>query len=197
MKQPAKKWTDEELIAAILGTEAQREMAFTYLYKWSGWKEWVVAHVLANDGDKQEGDEVFQRSVIFFDEKIRHGLFRGESTLQTFFIGIAKRVWFNEKRKKKPSSESMPEQPDPAADIEKMLLTKERERIVHEIIAHLTETCRKVFPLYMLSRTNKKIAEELGLKDEETAKKYAHRCREQFRKFVLQREWLRKLLNIK
>src|SRR5262245_60376196 len=120
------EWTDEMLKAAILGSEAQRETVFSYLYRKSGWQQWVIRYVKADGGDTEDGHEVFQESIIWFDQNIRWGRFEGKSTLQTYFYGIVKKVWVNWKRKFRPSSGQMPEYPDPSGEIEKTLLDKER-----------------------------------------------------------------------
>ncbi len=195
MKQ-ATKWTDDNLKSAILGNPVQREAAFSYLYLQSGWREWVIRHVGKNGGDTNKGKDVFQEGVILFDRNLRLGVFKDGSTLQTYFYGIAKWVWFNILRTR-GRIVSIPDIPELAGvDMETMILEEERKRAISWIISQLSETCRKVLPLYMLSHTNAEIAKELDLSSPEMAKKYIHRCREQFRKFVMQREWLRKLLNI-
>ncbi|MFN0217152.1 MAG: RNA polymerase sigma factor [Saprospiraceae bacterium] len=195
MKQ-ATEWTDDKLKSAILGNVAQREAAFSYLYQQSNWREWVIAHVLKEGGDKQDGADVYQESVILLDRNIRQGRYEGGSTLRTYFYGIAKWGWFNLLRTRRRIV-SIPEIPELAGvDMETLILEEERKRAISWIILQLSETCRKVLPLYMLSHTNAEIAQELDLSSPEMAKKYIHRCREQFRKFVMQQEWLRKLLNI-
>lgn len=195
MKHPT-EWTDEMLKTAILGVEAQRQAAFIYLYKEPGWREWVIRHVEKNGGDTNDGKDVFQETVIVFDRGIREKRFQGNVRLQTYFYGIAKWVWFNILRTRKRIM-SIPEISElTGVDVEAMILGEERKRAIFWIISQLSETCRKVLPLYLLSRTNEEIAKELGLSSPELAKKYNYRCREDFKKFVMEREWLRKLLSI-
>lgn len=181
------EWTDEKLLAAIRGGSAEREAAFVYIYKDSGWRPWVLHHVRTNDGYEEDGKEVFTLTAALFDEKLRKPDFVLRSTLRTFFYGLAKGVWFNVKRKRRPPSEPMPDGPDHDSDIEKMLLTEERKRFIHGIIGKMDKTCRELLPLWMLSFTNKEIAQELGLTSEERAKNYTYRCREKFKEFLKRR----------
>lgn len=184
MKHPT-KCTDEELKAAILGTPAQREAAFICLYsKEAGWRSWVIGHVKSHSGNDQDGEDVFQESVILFDKGIRSGMPRSNVKLRTYFYGVAKWVWFNILRKQK-RIEYIPEIPELAGeDIEKLILEEERKRIIYGIIAQMDDTCRKLLPLWMRSYANEEIAKELGLSSEELANKYAYRCREKFKKFL-------------
>lgn len=178
------KWTDEKLLAAIRGTTAEREEAFIYIYKHSGWRQWVIWHVQTRDGNEPDAKDVFQLSVPIFDRILLRDDFEKRSTLQTLFYKIAKQVWFNQLRKRKPLSEYRPDEPDPDADIEITFLTEERKRLIHAIIGKMDKTCRKLLPLWMLSYTNKEIAQELGLSSDKLAKKYADRCRKKFKKFL-------------
>lgn len=196
MKQES-EWTDDKLIAAILGSRMEREAAFIYVYnKETGWLKWVIGHVKANGGGEQDGEDVFQESVVLFDRGIREGRFKGGVRLQTYFFGIAKWVWFNILRKKKRIV-SIPEIPELyGMDIEEMILEDERKRVIDMIIEKLGKKCKQAFALYKLGHTMEEIAPALGLKNANQAKKRLQRCRDKFKDLVKQNIWLQKLLNI-
>lgn len=189
--------TDEEMIAALLGAMPEREQFFIYLYERSGWRKWLVNYVCMEGGNEQAGEDVFQETVILFDRNIREGRFKGGSALKTYFLGIGKQYWFNRQRGIKPVSlEQRPEQTHQETP-EHVFLTAERLRIVNDILDNIGTHCKKVLSLYKLSLSNEEIARELGLSNPELAKKYAYRCREKFRAYVLGRKEIIEHLDVR
>ncbi|MCE7926716.1 MAG: sigma-70 family RNA polymerase sigma factor [Haliscomenobacteraceae bacterium CHB4] len=187
LKNPA-SFTDDQIIQALLGSEQQREMVFAYIYRSSGWREWVVRHVAGEGGDEPAGEDVFQETLILFDRNIREGRFSRESALQTYFLGIAKQYWFNRRRNIRPVPLA-PDYDQPVSENpERIALQHERQNMIEQIIHHLGDHCKKVLELYKLSLSNEEIAQELGLSSPEMAKKYTYRCREKFKAFVLDRK---------
>lgn len=196
MKLPT-EIADAQVIQALLGTVRQREEIFAYLYRSSGWREWIVRHVSYEGGDESAGEDVFQEALILFDRNIREGRFSKESSLQTYFLGIAKQWWFNRRR----NIRAVPLSPDydqPVADNpEHIALRQEQQDIIGQILSNLGDHCKKVLELYKLSLTNEEIARELGLSSPEMAKKYAYRCREKFKAFVLGRKDILEHLDVR
>lgn len=195
MKNPPAR-SDEQIIQALLGSVRQREELFAYLYRASGWREWVVRHVCHEGGDEPAGEDVFQETLILFDRNIREGRFREDSGLQTYFLGIAKQYWFNRRRNIRP--QSLPaeyDRPDHHHP-EHITLQNERQHMINQILQVIGEHCKKVLELYKLSLSNEEIARELGLSSPEMAKKYTYRCREKFRAYVLGRPDIREQLDL-
>lgn len=186
LKQPAGP-TDEQILQALLGNAQQREAIFAYLYRLSGWRAWVLRHVQQEGGDAPAGEDVFQETLILFDRNIREARFQGNSSLKTYFFGIAKQYWFNRRRNIRPSS-LPPEYDRPDNNHpEQLALQNERQTMINDILNLLGDHCKRVLGLYKLALSNEEIAAELGLSSPEMAKKYTYRCREKFRAFVLGR----------
>lgn len=155
-----------------------------------------MRHVSYEGGDEPAGEDVFQEVLILFDRNIREGRFSKESSLQTYFLGIAKQWWFNRRRVARPVPLS-PEYDQPVHDNpERMALRQERQDMIEHILSNLGEHCKKVLELYKLSLSNEEIAQELGLSSPEMAKKYTYRCREKFKAFVLGRKDILEHLDI-
>lgn len=190
--------TDDQIISALLGLEEHRNEIFKYLYISSGWRNWVIEHVRQNGGDDGEGEDVFQETVILFDRNIREGNYKSNSTLKTYFLGIAKQYWFNKKRSRKNhlpladvSDDSQIESP------ESLFLNEEKRNIMNQILATLGTQCREILSLYKLSFSNQEIADKLNLTNQELAKKYTYRCREKLRAFLATRKDLMSYFNVK
>lgn len=189
--------TDEAITQLLHGNVSQRESLFKYLYEDSGWRSWLVQYICKENGDVQAAEDVFQETLILFDRNIRENRFQGGSSLQTYFLGIGKQYWFNRQRGiKHQPLEQQPEQPHQETP-ENLYLTTERQNTIHEIMEQIGEHCKKVLSLYKLSLSNEEIARELGLSSPELAKKYAYRCREKFKTYVLTRKDIMELLDIK
>lgn len=58
----------------------------------------VIAQVCANGGNREDGADIFQEAVLIFIEKVKTGIFRGESSIKTFLIAIARNMWLFELR---------------------------------------------------------------------------------------------------
>lgn len=190
---------EKEILAALLGSEANRREAFNWIFKKSGWREWVVQHVRQHDGDEQMGEDVFQETTILFDRNLREGRFRGESSVRTYFFGIAKQHWFNRRRslRKIEALENQQFADVQGESSEQIFEQEERRLTVESILQAIGEHCQRVLALYKLSFSNEEIARELGLSSPELAKKYAYRCREKFREFVVSRPDLVAFFNLK
>lgn len=191
--------TDDAIISALLGTIAQREAVFKYLYgNSSGYKSWVINHICTNQGDLANAEDVFQECLILLDRNIRENIFERNGSIKTYFFGIVKQYWFNQKRKmNKVINQEIPETQDFSYDIEGSLYYEEKKDLINEILTQIGGKCRQILSLYKLSLSNTEIAAELGLSSPEMAKKYTYRCREKFKAFVLKRSHLINLLSIK
>lgn len=189
--------SDEQIKNALLGSTVQREQLFAWLYRASGWREWVLQHVNAEGGDQAAGQDVFQETLILFDRNLREGRFQGNSSLKTYFLGIAKQYWFNRRRNIRPST--LPDHYDvPNTETpEYIALSEERQNLVNKILAVIGDHCRKVLSLYKLSLSNEEIAQELGLSGPDMAKKYTYRCREKFKAYVLAQKDMLEQLDIR
>lgn len=168
-----------------------------YLYRDSGWRSIVINHVLNESGNVEDGEDVFQETVILFDRNIRNGTFKGSSSLKTYFIGIARQYWFNKRRSQKNhlniadlGDVSQIETP------ELIYLKEEKQKTMDTIIESLGPNCKEVLSLYKLSLSNEEIALQLKLSSPELAKKYTYRCREKLRAFLLKRKDLLSFFNV-
>jgi RNA polymerase sigma factor (sigma-70 family) len=197
LSKAAAKITDQEITEALLGSVQQREQLFAWVYSASGWREWVQSHVRMEGGDEAAGQDVFQETLILFDRNIREGRFQGNSSLKTYFLGIAKQYWFNRRRGIRPTA--LPEYYDiPTMETpEQIALSAERQSVVNKILMIIGEHCQKVLSLYKLSLSNEEIAKELGLSSPEMAKKYTYRCREKFKAYVLSQKDIIEQLDIR
>lgn len=179
-----KSITQSELVAALGGVDAaQRQAALKALFDNASLRKQAVAHVRSKGGSREDGEDAFQEAVIVLDRKIRLGDFRGEGSLEAYFMGIVRWHWFNErqKRNKAPtvSGDHIPEAPaggNPELDY---LLTERREQM-ESLLEKMSEKCRTILKMYQLDYSMEEIAQAAGYANAGVAKKEAFLCRQRF-----------------
>ena len=90
---------DSELLESIKGAPDERMRALKHLFQSQELKSFVIKYVCAHGGFIQDAEDVFQETVIIFDRAIRENKFNGQSSLKTYFWGIAKWRWLGIQRK--------------------------------------------------------------------------------------------------
>ena len=171
---------------------------FKYFYTNSGYRTWAIDYVCNNQGDISTAGDIFQECVILLDRNIRENRFERNSSIRTYFYGIVKQYWFNQRRKmNKVVHQEIPENHDQGPSIEDIIHRDEMSGIINKILEKIGEQCKKILSLYKLSLSNSEIAIELNLSSPEMAKKYNYRCREKFKAYVMQRTDIMNLLSIK
>jgi RNA polymerase sigma factor (sigma-70 family) len=184
MQQPFFQ-NDVELLAAFLGTEQERQLALAHFFENPRLLKWVIGHVRQNSGNEQDAKDVFEESFIVFERQVRAGHFRGESSLETWFHGIARWQWVAFLRKKRPNVElEKADLPSIAENPEKILISEERRVILHQLIAQVGERCQKLIGLFQLSHSMREIRELLGYKSDQVAANEVHSCREKLKKII-------------
>jgi RNA polymerase sigma factor (sigma-70 family) len=189
--------TDVQILNAILGKEEERIEALKSFFTNKTLKENVIGYVTNHQGNLQDGEDVFQDTIILFDRAIRDGSFKGQSSLSSFFMGIAKWRWYGLKRKYGGNIEFVPEKFDePFDNVEGRMIDLERREIIEEILTKIGGRCKEVLRLYELSYSMEDIAKEMGLAGPDVAKKMAYECRKKFREFCSDKPEYKNILNI-
>lgn len=188
---------DSDLLAALQGNESERRQALDFFFKNPGLLHWVLRHVRMQGGSEQDGKDVFEESFLIFERQVRTGHFRGESSLETYFHGIARWQWLAFRRKNKPTAdlEDQPDIPGEEHSPEKILISEERRVILSALIAQVGERCQKLIGLFQLNYSMREIREIAGYSSEQVAANEVHGCREKLKKIILQRPEVLDTLN--
>ncbi|MBK8555226.1 MAG: RNA polymerase sigma factor [Lewinellaceae bacterium] len=177
--------SESELVRALSGTNlSARQAALRQLFEHSAFRQKTMAHVRHYGGNVQDGEDVFQESLLVLDRKLREGAFQGEGSLEAYFMGIVRWHWFNEfQRRKRKATISMetPPEPPPGGNPEQEYLLNEQKDQLETLLQLLTEKCRSILKMYQLDYSMEEIAEAMGYANAGVAKKEAHLCRERFR----------------
>jgi RNA polymerase sigma factor (sigma-70 family) len=179
--------SDQELIRQIRGTTAMRDKALQSFFRDKALQSTVVGYAKANGGTEDDGKDLFQDAMIIFDRNIRADKYKGQSSLRTYFVAIAKWQWANTRRKKYNYHEELSnnaveiESEGPSDNPEVNVIRDERKTLLHQAVNQVGGRCVALLHLYKLSYSMDEIARELALSSPEMAKKEVYRCRERLR----------------
>jgi len=179
---------DSDLLAALQGNESERGQALDFFFNNPRLLNWVLRHVRMQGGIEQDGKDVFEESFLVFERQVRTGHFRGESSLETYFHGIARWQWLTSRRKNKPAADlkDQPDIPSEQHSPEKILISEERRVILSGLIAQVGERCQKLLGLFQLNYSMREISELSGYSSEQVAANEVHGCREKLKKIIHQ-----------
>lgn len=180
-----KKWTDEMIIHALTGKdEAQYNLGLYHVMQNALWKKTVSGYVLQHGGNTEDVEDVFQEAVIAFERAVRKEIFKGESSLITFFVSIAKRKWWSIIKRRKPTEEIAPHHVEQEVEsAEDYALKEEKKHFLAQALSRIGERCKKILQLYQLDYSMEEIAAATGISSADMAKKEAYRCRVRLRQF--------------
>ncbi|MCB0522536.1 MAG: sigma-70 family RNA polymerase sigma factor [Lewinellaceae bacterium] len=196
MKEP-KTWTDETVIESILGSQEKCGEALSFL-----WHELrpaalgIMRPMLP--GDEAAADEIFDQSILVFKSKVERGVFRGDSSIGTFIIGICKLSCIHRRSREKEQQARRPTVPagpdelqlaDAAEDPLASLVSSEADSLLKNtlssLMARLGENCRGLLIQYYFEQKRlRDMAEARGI-GEQSIKNALHRCREKLRNLLL------------
>ena len=103
-------FSESQLLDAFQQGGEFREKALRQIYRDDKWRKSVIFYVVTHGGNPSDAEDVFQDTIILFDRQIREGNFKGQSSLATYFMGIAKWRWVSLRRKFGGDLELKPEQ---------------------------------------------------------------------------------------
>lgn len=192
------RWSDTELFDAIRGRENDRNRALQYLVQHAGWRGQVMRHVLANSGTEEDGEEVFLDALVVFDRNLREDKFQEKSTLNTYFIGIAKNKWLKRLARHRPAWDAeqlYPKDQLQTGSTEEAVISAEHEAVFARIMAEVGERCKRIFELFHLGHSMAEIAAETGISDADQAKKEKSRCKKRLLNLLAERPELRNFFN--
>lgn len=176
--------SEAEIATALSGHDpVRRKQALKTLFENDRLRKRTIAHVRQYGGNRQDGEDAFQEAIILFDRKTREGAFRGDGSLEAFFMGIVRWHWYNERQRaaRMPVAPDRVPEPPPQGDPEVEYLLTERRVQLEKLLEQLTEKCRNLLKWYQLDYSMEEIAQRLGFANGGVAKKEAFLCRQRFR----------------
>ena len=159
----------------------------------------MVAYVRSQKAIGYPPQELLQDTLIIFWDAVRANKFRKEAAISTYLHKVAKRLWINRYKKQEKRQEQTLESWQGHDFFEKneldRILAYEQEKYVSKVLSksfpdaklgqsRLKNNCKQLLVHRFFNRlTHQEIAEELALKNANTAKASLYKCLQKLRKF--------------
>jgi RNA polymerase sigma factor (sigma-70 family) len=196
MSQP-KPGTDQAIVAAVAAGGVARDAALQQWFGDEGLQRWVRHYAAQRGGAEADGEDLYHDTFITFDRLLRAGKYRGESSLRTFFCGIAKWLWLNRQRKKgRIVALESQEMAEIAPFVEDEMYDRERQAVFQQMLSALGDRCKRLLTLYQLSYSMKEIAAEMGYGSDQVAMNQCSECRKKLKALIENSREIKDFLNI-
>lgn len=175
------RFSDDELVEAIRDKN-MREEAIRQLYQEHA--EITRSFIKGKGGTEQDADDIFQETVISFIEVIQKEKFRQESSVRTFLMSISKHLWYNEIRRRQRASnrENLYEsgRETEESDVRDLIGDREMKKQLHQLLANLGESCRKILELFYYENLSmKEIVLQMHYENEQVVRNKKYKCLQQ------------------
>ncbi len=168
---------DDAIVAGILSNDLN-EVIF-YIYK--QYAELISFNVVTMGGSLQDGEDIFQETVVTFIDLVRKGKFRGESSVKTFLVAVARNIWLNELKRKKSGDQRAKIFETNRGHIENDVLENLNKREMREqllsLMDRLGDSCRKILTLFYYDNLPfEEIIHKMGYETEQVARNKKYKC---------------------
>ena len=144
-----KMYSDADLLAAIRNKDTLNE-AIRYMYQ--HYADTISSLIINNSGNHQDAQDIFQETVVTFIETVKKDKFRGESSIKTFVVAIARNTWLNELKRRERSDirEEIYGKSSPAEepDVSHLISEREAKQQFRDLLGKLGESCKKILILF-------------------------------------------------
>ncbi len=155
------------------------ERALDYLYKKN--YKMMANLIVKNNGTEEEAKDVYQDALIVFWQKTTSGELVMTSKISTYLYSICQNLWRKELDRKSRYSYEETDRGESVDLVEK----DERVKIVHQCLALLGDSCRKILSYYYFDELSMNdIADKMGFANADTAKTKKYKCKQELDKLI-------------
>ncbi len=170
-------FSDDAIVAGILSNDLN-DIIF-YIYR--QYAELISFNVVTMGGSLQDGEDIFQETVVTFIDLVRKSKFRGESSVKTFLVSVARNIWLNELKRRKSGDQRAKVFETSRGHIENDVIENLNKREMREqvlsLISHLGESCRKILTLFYYENLPfGEIVRKMGYESEQVARNKKYKC---------------------
>ncbi|MDR3712954.1 MAG: sigma-70 family RNA polymerase sigma factor [Puia sp.] len=173
----AKVPTDEDILAGILSNRLN-EVIHSIYRQYAGM---VGAYVVTHGGSEQDGEDIFQETVVAFIDLVKKGKYRGEASIRTFLVSIAKNIWFNEVKKKKSLDNRGRvfeiNKGETDADVTEGVYKREVTQQLLSLMDQLGESCKAILTFFYFEGLSfKEIVEKMQYENDQVVRNKKYKC---------------------
>jgi len=179
---------DEVVVKYIQGDGSERLTAMEQIHARPGLRDRIMNYVLYNGGKNDDGHDIFIESILLTERNIRKNKFKGDSTIATYTLGVAKKMWANKQRIKKQQTLPLEKIYEGISDFQNPELTfisEELSEKLAKVISLLSEKCRSVIRLWSNGVKYKEMASELNIENTSQLRKMKYDCQQKLRDELL------------
>ena len=178
-------FSDDAIVAAILSNDLNEVIFFIY----KQYAELISFNVVTMGGSLQDGEDIFQETVVTFIDLIRKGRFRGDSSVKTFLVAVARNIWLNELKRKKSGDHRArifaTSRGQMDNDILDNLNQREKREQLLSLMGHLGESCRKILTLFYYDNLPfEEIIRKMGYETEQVARNKKYKCMKELSELI-------------
>ena len=192
-----RRYTDDELIDSI---EKNKDLNGAILYIYQQFSDSVSSFIKFHGGSVQDGEDIFQETVVAFLNIIKNGKYRKESSVKTFLVSVAKNIWYNE-LKKRESTQNREKIFETSKDLQELDIShyisdREMKQQFRDLLNQLDESCRKVLLLFYYENLSmKEIVDHLPYENEQVVRNKKYKCLQHLTNLVKQNPLMREKFN--
>ena len=144
--------------------------------------------LLKKGANSDDVETIFNTSLMqFMKTVVNNKEFEISTSIDSYIIGIARYVWYNELRQQiKNRSEEIEDQYDLSTDVtpESLVIDHSQKDIIAELLSYLGKNCREVLMYWANGYKMVEIAELVGYKSPNMARKKKYKCLKELLTFL-------------
>lgn len=185
--------TDEILIQLIRKGGPDEDDAIRALYV--QYFDGLCRQVVFNGGRDEDGQDMFQETVIAFLHAVKRERFRGEASIKTYLYAMNRNIWRNEMRSRERSSKREKnyggmERREEASGAKGM----EKKQVSQQLIAlleNLGEQCKQILmQFYYEDKSMKEIVATTDYENEQVVRNKKSKCLKKLADMLRERPYL-------
>ena len=184
---------DDELIKMIMQGGRQINKAIEYILSQQGDK--IKDYLMKQNCEKVEAEDVLYEGLSVFVMNVRSKKFQSKSSINTYLIGICKRIWFKKfKRMMLHKKWKENELKELEGSYDTTELTKELSQGLEILMTNLKDKCKEVLRLWSLSYSMEEIRNKLGYTNIQVVRNKKNLCLKELRQQLTDNPELKDLI---
>jgi RNA polymerase sigma factor (sigma-70 family) len=175
-------WTDTQIISAIQSGDPE---GITSLYH--QFYKMIADFILNNNGSKEDGEDIFQETLIVLITKIRTSDFQLSSRLSSYIYSISRNMWLYRLRKIKQGPFILKEGHEAIAEdslIPEMEVFEDKHALIAKVFDKISIECQKILSgFYFEAKALKDIGAQMNYTEGSIRVKKS-RCMDSLKKLV-------------
>ena len=187
-----RQFLDQEVVQNI---ERKQNFDETIGFLYDSLYKKVQAFIVQNNGSPEDAQDIFQEVMVAFIEVVTLKKFRGDSSVATFLLALARNMWYNELKKRARSKirEMKYEGTNSIIDkdLDGYIASREYRKEVIDLVSALGETCKKILTAFYFDNLSmSEILRFLDYENEQVVRNKKYKCLKQLGQTIAKRPGL-------